>query len=55
LDEWVDEDNPDCAASLCSEEFYNWTGVDPTTDGFYDSVRFLMDQLGITEEDVLGG
>jgi phosphonate transport system substrate-binding protein len=55
LDEWVDEDNPDCAASLCSEEFYNWTGVDPTTDGFYDAVRFLKDQLGITEEDVLGG
>ncbi len=55
LDEWVDEDNPDCAASLCHEDFYNWTGVDPTTDSFYDAVRFLMDQLGITEEDVLGG
>lgn len=55
LSEWVDEDNPDCAASLCSDDFYNWTGLEATTDSFYDPVRFLMDQLGITEEDVLGG
>jgi len=55
LEEWVTLDNPDCVASLCSEEFYNWTGVDPTTDGFYDAVRFLMEQMGITEEEVLGG
>ncbi len=55
LQEWVSEDNPDCLASLCSDEFYNWTGVDPTSDSFYDAVRFLMDQMGITEEDVLGG
>jgi hypothetical protein len=41
--------------SICSEEFYNWTGVEPVTDSFYDPVRFLMDQLGITAEDVLGG
>ncbi len=45
----------DCLQSICSEEFYNWTGLEPVTDGFYDSVRFLMDSLGITEEDVLGG
>jgi phosphonate transport system substrate-binding protein len=55
LDEWVDEDNPDCLASICSEDFYNWTGVDPTNDSFYDAVRFLMSTLGITEEDILGG
>lgn len=55
LEEWVDEDNPDCVASICGEDFYNWTGIDPTTDSFYDSVRFLMDTLGISEEDVLGG
>lgn len=44
-----------CLESICSEEFYNWTGLEAVTDGFYDSVRFLMDSLGITEEDVLGG
>jgi hypothetical protein len=41
--------------SICHEDFFGWTGVDPTTDSFYDAIRFLMDQLGITEEDVLGG
>lgn len=55
LDEWVSEDNPDCMASICSEEFYNWTGIDEATDSFYDPVRFLMDTLGISEDDVLGG
>ncbi len=55
LEDWVSEDNPDCMASICSEEFYNWTGIEQTTDSFYDPVRFLMDTLGISEEDVLGG
>lgn len=55
LEGWVDEDNPDCAASICSDDFYNWTGLEPVSDSFYDPVRFLMDQLGITEEEVLGG
>ena len=55
LDEWVTDDNPECMESICHEDFFGWTGVDPTTDSFYDAVRFLMDQLGITEEDVLGG
>lgn len=44
-----------CAESICSEEFYNWTGLEPVTDSFYDPVRSAMDALGITEEDVLGG
>ena len=55
LDVWVDEDNPDCLASICSEDFYNWTGLDPTSDSFYDAIRFLMSTLGISEEDVFGG
>ena len=55
LEEWVSEDNPDCLASICSDEFYAWTGIDPTTDSFYDPVRFLMAELGISEEDVFGG
>ena len=55
LEGWVSEDNEDCLASICGEEFYNWTGLSPVSDSFYDSVRFLMDTLGITAEDVLGG
>ena len=44
-----------CATSICSEEFYNWTGLEAVTDSFYDPVRDAMDFLGITEEDILGG
>ena len=45
----------ECAQSICSEEFYNWTGLEAVTDSFYDPVRSAMDYLGITEEDILGG
>lgn len=45
----------DCLQSICSEEFYNWTGLEAVTDSFYDPVRSAMDFLGITEEDILGG
>jgi phosphonate transport system substrate-binding protein len=44
-----------CAESICSDEFYAWTGVEPVNDSFYDPVRNAMATLGITEEDVLGG
>lgn len=44
-----------CAESICAEEFYGWTGLEPVTDSFYDPVRAAMSALGITEEDVLGG
>lgn len=44
----------ECAQSICSEEFYNWTGLEAVTDSFYDPVRSAMDSLGITEEDILG-
>lgn len=44
-----------CAESICSDQFYNWTGVDPVGDSFYDPVRKLIDVLGYTEEDIFGG
>jgi phosphonate transport system substrate-binding protein len=44
----------DCLQSICSEQFYNWTGLEPVADRFYDPVRSLMSILGITEEDVFG-
>ncbi|MGW8317850.1 MAG: phosphate/phosphite/phosphonate ABC transporter substrate-binding protein, partial [Candidatus Promineifilaceae bacterium] len=55
LEEWVSEDNPDCMQSICSEEFYNWTGIAPANDSDYDPVRDAMTYMGITEEDILGG
>ena len=44
-----------CAESICSQDFYSWTGVAPVGDSFYDPVREAMEALGITEEDILGG
>lgn len=44
-----------CATSICSDDFYAWTGIEPVNDSFYDPVRSAMETLGITEEDVLGG
>ena len=44
-----------CEQSICSDDFYGWTGVEPTGDSFYDPVRKLIDVLGYTEEDVFGG
>lgn len=43
-----------CLQSICSEEFYNWTGIEPVSDSYYDPVRSTMTTLGITEEEVLG-
>ena len=42
----------ECAQSICSEDFYGWTGMEPVDDSFYDPVRSLIDVLGYTEEDV---
>jgi phosphonate transport system substrate-binding protein len=43
-----------CLQSICSEDFYNWTGLEPVTDSFYDPVRANMAALGISAEDVFG-
>jgi phosphate/phosphite/phosphonate ABC transporter binding protein len=42
----------ECAQSICSEDFYGWTGMEPVDDSFYDPVRQLIDTLGYTEEDI---
>ncbi len=44
----------ECLQSICSEDFYNWTGLEAVPDSFYDPVRATMDTLGITEEEVFG-
>jgi phosphate/phosphite/phosphonate ABC transporter binding protein len=44
-----------CGESICSDDFYSWTGLDPVDDAAYDPVRNLIDVLGYTEEDIFGG
>ena len=44
----------DGAITLCSDDFYGWTGAAPVSDSFFDPVRFLISALGYTEEDILG-
>ncbi len=43
-----------CLESICSEEFYNWTGLAEVTDSFYDPVRANMEIMGIGEAEVFG-
>jgi phosphonate transport system substrate-binding protein len=42
----------ECKQSICNEDFYGWTGVEPVQDSFYDPVRSLITTLGYTEEDI---
>jgi phosphate/phosphite/phosphonate ABC transporter binding protein len=42
----------ECAQSICNEDFYGWTGMEPVDDSFYDPVRQLITTLGYTEEDI---
>ena len=42
------------ATSLCSDDFYTWTGAAEATDAMFDPTRFIIEALGMTEEDVLG-
>ena len=44
-----------CQESICSSDFYNWTGIDPITDADFDPIRRLIASLGYTEEDIFGG
>ena len=44
-----------CFDSICAEEAYGWTGVEAVGDSFYDPVRVLIDNIGMSEEDILGG
>ena len=42
-----------CMQSICSQDFYSWTGIEPQADSFYDPVRAALNALGLTEEDIL--
>jgi phosphonate transport system substrate-binding protein len=41
-----------CQESICSDDFYSWSGMESVDDAFYDPVRSLIDVLGYTEEDI---
>jgi phosphonate transport system substrate-binding protein len=41
-----------CAATLCNENFYDWTGADYIYDESFDGIRIMMEQQGITLEDL---
>ena len=36
--------------SIGSQDFYNWTGIDPATDDEYDFVRKMVEAVGLTLE-----
>lgn len=42
-----------CAESLCSSDFYGWTGLVPVTDEAYAPLRFIRDQLELSTADLL--
>lgn len=42
----------ECKQSICNEDFYGWTGMEPVQDSFYDPVRSLIKTLGYTEKDI---
>ena len=44
-----------CQDSICSDQFYSWTGLEPIADSAYDVIRRLISGLGYTEEDIFGG
>jgi phosphonate transport system substrate-binding protein len=41
-----------CQTSLCSADFYGWTGLEPADDAAYDPIRFIKDTLGLEAADL---
>jgi len=41
-----------CKESLCNEQFYEWTDASPIYDGDFDTIRLMMEQQGITLENI---
>jgi len=41
-----------CAETLCNESFYDWTGVGPIADENFDGIRIMMEDQGITLENI---
>jgi len=43
-----------CIETLCNKNFYDWTGAGPITDESFDGIRIMMEQQGITLENIDG-
>lgn len=43
-----------CSASVCSADFLAWEGVAPVDDMAYDPLRFIQEQLKLSDADMLG-
>ena len=41
-----------CQATLCSSDFFAWEGIAVVDDAFYDSVRFVIDTLELSAEEI---
>jgi len=41
-----------CKETLCNERFYDWTGVGPIFDENFDGIRIMMEDQGITLENI---
>lgn len=41
-----------CATSVCAGDFYGWTGMTATEDAFYDPLRFVIETLELTEDEI---
>ena len=41
-----------CTTTLCSSDFFNWEGIASADNRFYDPVRFVIDELALSEEQV---
>jgi phosphonate transport system substrate-binding protein len=39
--------------SIGSKDFYNWSGLEKQSDSFYNPVRALITNLGLTDKDIL--
>lgn len=41
-----------CQTSVCSSDLFAWEGIAAVDDSFYDAVRFVMDELGLSAENI---
>ncbi|MGB1253585.1 MAG: hypothetical protein ACPG8W_23440, partial [Candidatus Promineifilaceae bacterium] len=41
-----------CQTSICSKDLFAWEGVTAVDNTFYDAVRFVMDELDLSAENI---
>ena len=44
---------PDCMESICSADFFNWQGVNPATDAQFEPLRFTLNTLGLSSNEMM--